>query len=60
MARELFSTSPGAAQMARARLGLALGAFGSSDSSLLAAAHLLSSSSTVAVAESRKRGAVKD
>lgn len=59
MARELFSTSPGAAQMARARLGLALGAFGSSDSSLLAAAHLLSSS-TVAVAESRKRGAVKD
>lgn len=59
MARELFSTSPGAAQMARARLGLALGAFGSSDSSLLAAAHLLSSS-TATVAESRERGAVKD
>lgn len=57
MARELFSTSPGAAQMARARLGLALGAFGSSDSSPLAAAHLSSSSTA---AQSRERGAVRD
>lgn len=57
MARGLFSTSPGAAQMARARLGLALGAFGSSDSSLLAAARLLSSSTA---GEWRERGAVRD
>lgn len=40
MERELFSASPRAAQMARARLRLALGAFGSSYSSLLATVHL--------------------
>ena len=41
MERELFSASPRAAQMARARLRLALGAFGSSYSSLLATVHLV-------------------
>lgn len=40
MELELFSASPRAAQMARARLRLALGAFGSSYSSLLATVHL--------------------
>ncbi len=40
MEQELFSASPRAAQMARARLRLALGAFGSSYSSLLATVHL--------------------
>lgn len=40
MERQLFSASPRAAQMARARLRLALGAFGSSYSSLLATARL--------------------
>lgn len=44
MERELFSASPRAAQMARARLRLALGAFGSSYSSLLATVHLSVSS----------------
>lgn len=39
MERELFSASPRAAQMARARLRLALGAFGSSYSSPLATVH---------------------
>lgn len=40
MELELFSASPQAAQMARARLRLALGAFGRSYSSLLATVHL--------------------
>lgn len=40
MGLELFSASPRAAQMARARLRLALGAFGSSYSSPLATVHL--------------------
>ena len=53
MEPELFSASPRAAQMARARLRLALGAFGSSYSSLLATVHLSLSAPSPLVVESR-------
>lgn len=53
---ELFSTLPQAAQMAGARLHLALGAFGSRYSSLLATVHLsLSSLSLYHISTGRKR-----
>lgn len=56
MEQELFSTSPQAAQMAGARLHLALGAFGSRYSSLLATVHLsLSSISLYRISTGRKR-----